>query len=74
MWGQKVPSKCKSGGEKRRQNSKVTAKSATLKSERKKTWWRKVPSKWKNGGGKCNQNSKVTAKSATISVIVPVMY
>jgi hypothetical protein len=29
VWGQKVPSKCKSGGKKRRQNSKVTAKSAT---------------------------------------------
>ena len=29
VWGQKVPSKCKSGGKKRRQNSKVTAKRAT---------------------------------------------
>ena len=36
MWGQKVPSKCKSGGKKRRQNSKVTAKSATTQIREKK--------------------------------------
>ena len=52
VWGQKVPSKCKSGGKKRRQNSKVTAKSATTQISEKKVWWRKVPSKWKSGGGK----------------------
>ena len=52
VWGQKVPSKCKSGGKKRRQNSKVTAKSATTQIRVKKSWWRKVPSKWKSCGGK----------------------
>ena len=31
-----MPSKCKSGGEKRRQNSKVTAKSATTQIRVKK--------------------------------------
>lgn len=56
VWGQKVPSKCKSGGKKRRQNSKVTAKSATTQISEKKAmvaesaikmekWWRKTPLK-----------------------------
>ena len=56
VWGQKVPSKCKSGGEKHRQNSKVTAKSATTQIRVKKVmvaesaikmekWWRKMPPK-----------------------------
>ena len=56
VWGQKVPSKCKSGGKKRRQNSKVTAKSATTQISEKKAmvaesaikmekWWRKMPLK-----------------------------
>lgn len=56
VWGQKVPSKCKSGGEKRRQNSKVTAKSAPTQIRKKKDmvaesaikmekWWRKMPPK-----------------------------
>ena len=36
VWGQKVPSKWKSGGKKRRQNSKVTAKSATTQISEKK--------------------------------------
>ena len=60
-----MPSKCKSGGKKRRQNSKVTAKSATTQISEKKVWWRKVPSKWKSGGGKRHQTSKVMAKRAT---------
>lgn len=60
-----MPSKCKSGGKKRRQNSKVTAKSATTQIRVKKVMVRKVPSKWKSGGGKCHQTSKVMAKSAT---------
>ena len=71
-----MPSKCKSGGKKRRQNSKVTAKSATTQISEKKVmvaesaikmekWWREMPSKWKSGGGKCHQNNKVMAKSAT---------
>jgi len=30
VWGQKAPSKHENGGKKRRQNSKVTAKSATI--------------------------------------------
>jgi len=56
VWGQKVPSKCKSGGKKRHQNSKVTAKSATTQISEKKAmvaesaikmekWWRKTPLK-----------------------------
>ena len=56
VWGQKVPSKCKSGGKKRRQNSKVTAKNATTQISEKKAmvaesavkmekWWRKTPLK-----------------------------
>ena len=56
VWRQKVPSKCKSGGEKRRQNSKVTAKNATTQISEKKAmvaesaikmekWWRKTPLK-----------------------------
>ena len=56
MWGQKVPSKWKSGGKKRRQNSKVTAKSATTQIREKKDmvaesaikmekWWRKMQPK-----------------------------
>ena len=65
VWGQKAPPKQQSGGKKRRQNSKVTAKSATTQIRVKKSWWRKVPSKWKSGGGKCHQNNKVMAKSAT---------
>ena len=63
VWGQKVPSKCKSGGEKRRQNSKVTAKSATTQMSEKKVmvaesaikmekWWRKVPPNKQSDGKK----------------------
>ncbi len=48
-----MPSKWKSGGKKRRQNSKVTAKSTpTQISEKKVMVAEKVPSKWKSGGGK----------------------
>ena len=47
-----MPSKCKSGGEKHRQNSKVTAKSATTQIRVKKVWGQKVPSKCKSGGKK----------------------
>ena len=66
-WGQKVPplkselKKC--GGEKRRQNSKVTAKSATTQISEKKVmvaesavkmekWWRKTPLKQYSDGKK----------------------
>ena len=63
VWGQKVPSKCKSGGKKRRQNSKVTAKSATTQISEKKAmvaesaikmekWWRKTPLKQQSDGKK----------------------
>ena len=63
MWGQKVPSKCKSGGKKRPQNSKVTAKSATTQISEKKVmvaesdikiekWWRKTPLKQQSDGKK----------------------
>ena len=65
VWGQKVPSKCKIGGKKRRQNSKVTAKSATTQISEKKAmvaesaikmekWWRKMPSKQQSDGRKCH--------------------
>ncbi|WP_337560781.1 hypothetical protein [Gallintestinimicrobium sp.] len=65
MWGQKVPPKCKSGGKKRRQNSKVTAKSATTQISEKKVmvaecaikmekWWRKTPLKQQSDGKKCH--------------------
>lgn len=60
-----MPSKCKSGGKKRRQNNKVTAKSAPTQIREKKDMVAESAIKWKNGGGKCHQNSKVTAESAT---------
>lgn len=63
-----MPSKCKSGGEKRRQNSKVTAKSATTQIREKKVmvaecaikmekWWRKTPLKQQSDGKKCHHIS-----------------
>ena len=63
VWRQKVPSKCRSGGKKRRQNSKVTAKSATTQISEKKVmvaesaikmekWWRKTPLKQQSDGKK----------------------
>ena len=63
-----MPSKCKSGGEKRRQNSKVTAKSATTQIREKKVmvaecaikmekWWRKTPLKQQSDGKKCRHIS-----------------
>lgn len=56
-----MPSKCKSGGKKRRQNSKVTAKNATTQISEKKVmvaesaikmekWWRKMPPNQKSDG------------------------
>ena len=48
-----MPSKCKSGGRKRHQNGKVTAKSAATQIGMKKGWWHKVPSKHESGGRKC---------------------
>ena len=56
-----MPSKCKSGGKKRHQNSKVTAKSATTRISEKKVmvaesaikmekWWRKMPLKQQSDG------------------------
>lgn len=57
-----MPSKWKSGGKKRRQNSKVTAKSTTQISEKKvmvaesavkmEKWWRKTPLKQQSDGKK----------------------
>ena len=58
-----MPSKWKSGGKKRRQNSKVTAKSATTQISEKKVmvaesaikmekWWRKTPLKQQSDGKK----------------------
>ena len=58
-----MPSKCKSGGKKRRQNSKVTAKSATTQISEKKVmvaesaikmekWWRKTSLKQQSDGKK----------------------
>ena len=63
-----MPSKCKSGGKKRRQNSKVTAKSATTQIREKKVmvaecaikmekWWRKTPLKQQSDGKKCHHIS-----------------
>ena len=52
VWGQKVPSKCKSGGKKRRQNSKVTAKSATTQVSEKKAMVAESAIKMESGGGK----------------------
>ncbi len=60
-----MPSKCKSGGKKRHQNSKVTAKSATTQISEKKVmvaesaikmekWWRKTPLKQQSDGKKCH--------------------
>ena len=57
-----MPSKCKSGGRKRHQNGKVTAKSAAAQIGMKKGWWQKVPSKHESGGRKCHQNCKMVAK------------
>ena len=64
-----MPSKCKSGGKKRRQNSKVTAKSATTQIRVKKVmvaesaikmekWWQKAPSKQQSDGKKCRHSDK----------------
>lgn len=58
-----MPSKWKSGGKKRHQNSKVTAKSATTQISEKKVmvaesaikmekWWRKTPLKQQSDGKK----------------------
>ena len=58
-----MPSKCKSGGKKRHQNSKVTAKSASTQISEKKVmvaesaikmekWWRKTPLKQQSDGKK----------------------
>ena len=60
-----MPSKCKSGGKKRRQNSKVTAKSATTQIRVKKVmvaesaikmekWGRKMLPKQQSDGKKCH--------------------
>ena len=64
-----MPSKYESGGRKRHQNGKMTAKSAVTQIRTKKSWWQKVPSfkseLKKFGGKKCRQNAKVGAESAT---------
>ncbi|WP_181992153.1 hypothetical protein [Blautia obeum] len=44
--------KCKSGGKKRRQNSKVTAKSATTQISEKKAMVAESAIKMESGGGK----------------------
>ena len=60
-----MPSKCKSGGKKRRQNSKVTAISATTQISGEKgmvaesaikmeKWWLKMPLKQQSDGKKCH--------------------
>lgn len=70
MWGQKVPSKSKSGGEKRRQNSKVTTESATTQIRVKKVmvaesaikmekWWREMPPNQQSDGEKCHHFSNL---------------
>ena len=60
-----MSSKYESGGRKRHQNGKMTAKSAATQIRMKKEWWQKVPSKHESGGRKCPQNCKMVAKSAT---------
>ena len=75
-----MPSKCKSGGEKRRQNVQMGAESAPAQIRAEKVWRQKAPSKCKSGGkkrhhsdkreksyggGKCHQNGKVVAENAT---------
>ena len=65
VWRQKVPSKCKSGGKKCHQNSKVTAKSASTQISEKKVmvaesaikmekWGRKMPPNKQSDGKKCH--------------------
>ena len=64
-----MPSKWKSGGKKRHQNSKVTAKSATTQISEKKVmvaesaikmekWWRKTPLKQQSDGKKRHHSDK----------------
>ena len=66
MWGQKAPPKHENGGKKRRQNSKVTAKSAPTQIRVKKVMVAESAIKMEKwGGGKCHQIRKVMAKSAT---------
>ena len=73
-----MPSKCKSGGEKRRQNSKVTAKSATTQIRVKKVmvaesaikmekWWQKTPSNKQSDGRKCHYFSNLVELQPHIS-------
>ena len=57
VWEQKVPSKCKSGGKKRRQN-RSDGKKRHHSDKREKS----------HGGGKCHQNGKVVAENATKTV------
>ena len=63
-----MPPKHENGGKKRRQNSKVTAKSATTQISEKKVmvaesaikmekWWRKMPPKQQSDGKKCHHIS-----------------
>ena len=60
-----MPSKHENGGKKRRQNSKVTAKSAPTQIRVKKVmvaesaikmekWWRKMPPNKQNDGKRCH--------------------
>lgn len=73
-----MPSKCKNGGKKRRQNSKVTAKSATTQIRVKKVmvaesaiimekWWRKTPSNKQSDGRKCHYFSNLVELQPHIS-------
>ena len=65
-----MPSKYENGGRKRRQNSKVTAKSATTQISEKKgmvaesaikmeKWWREMPPKHQSDGKKCHHFSNL---------------
>ena len=73
-----MPSKWKSGGKKRHQNSKVTAKSATTQISEKKVmvaesaikmekWWRKTPLKQQSDGRKCHYFSNLVELQPHIS-------
>ena len=58
VWGQKVPSKRKSGGQKAPSKQQSDGKKRHHSDKREKS----------HGGGKCHQNGKVVAENATKTV------
>ena len=55
VWRQKVPSKCKSGGQKAPSKQQSDGKKRHHSDKREKS----------HGGGKCHQNGKAVAENAT---------